>query len=166
MKRFPRILVSTLLLGMLATPLAFEEVAAAATQLTVPTQTTSPVEPGGQTSYTPIEFTNASNGLYVKLSATSLPGGATASDAEGDSDGCVAVSGTTATFDSFLVTAGVVGGSFTLTGTEYPTAFDCDHGSHSGATESATVTLSVAALAITVPTQSPTLPSTSPIPSM
>src|SRR5580700_2299822 len=98
MKRFPRILLSTLLLGMLATPLAFEEVASAATPLTVPTQNTSPVEPGGQTLYKPIGFTGASINSYVKLSATSLPSGATSSDGDGDTDGCVAVSGTTATF--------------------------------------------------------------------
>src|ERR1700678_3324792 len=110
MKRVPRVLVATLLLGVVATPFVLEGIAGAS--VTTPTQTTNPVPAGSSTTYSTITVTGASFNHYVALGASGLPAGAVASDT---GDGCIAVpfgSGTVS-FSHFSITAGAVGGTFT-----------------------------------------------------
>jgi hypothetical protein len=114
--------------------------------VSTPTQTTNPVEPGAATTYSTVTVSSAFNGYYVALAGSGGPTGSVPSDT---GDGCVLVSAGTATFSHFTVTAGTVGGTFTLTATEY---------SNSGCTTSvstatATPTLTVQALGVSVPTQ-------------
>ena len=158
MKRFSRIVLSTLLLGMLATPLVFEGVAAAITAPTAPTQTPNPVAPGGTASYS-LAFPNVSSGYYVSLDTPpTMPSGATFSDNSDNEDnrGCVAAQGTTATFDNIQVVAGTVGGTFTVTATQYSSANNCDRNRQSRGSASVTLTLNVGLpFAVSVPTQSP-----------
>jgi hypothetical protein len=148
MKRFPRILFSTLLLGVLATPLVFEGIAAAS--INTPTQTIYPVLAGSSTTYSKITVNSASWRDYVALAASGLPTGAIASDA---GDGCVAVpfgSGTV-NFTNFSVIAGSVSGTFTITATQYSNS-SCSKNPTTLATATPTLTVKTP-LAITDPTQ-------------
>jgi hypothetical protein len=153
MKRFPRILLSTLLLGMLATPLAFEGVASAATLgVVVSTQTPSLVPAGSPAAYSTITVSGATRNDYLKLGigTSGLPSGATWSD----SDGCVQDTGFSGsvTFSHFTVVAGAVGGAFELVASEYSSSQGGCTGTATS-TSTATPTLSVTPLAVTNPTQ-------------
>jgi hypothetical protein len=112
----------------------------------VPSQTTNPVGTAGQTTYTPIAISGGTNGDYVKLTATGLPTGATFT---APTSNCVVVSGNAASLTGASVTAGAVGGTLTITATEYSNSA-C---TTSVSTAVATPTLTVQPFAVTVPTQ-------------
>jgi hypothetical protein len=118
MKRSPLILFSTLLLGVLATPMVFQGIAAATSG--IPTQTTDPVPAGSPTTYSTITATSATRNSYVALVASGMPTGSVPSDTGDGTDGCVQVPGNgSVSFTHFSVTAGDVSGTFTLTADQY-----------------------------------------------